>query len=218
MRRIFTICLVLLLLLSAVGCGGENVPSSSKKESEPFSWNEDIPYAVYEYNITLLNWETINVSASGKARAGNPAWGYHIVTNVEEVEDFVAACEQNLRENYDEFYLFPEEEEHPHQDPFPYKYLGSTREQTFDETFFVSQDLLIIDLCGSGCLEMQSRPEELRIKDGIVSLQIRHGGRYSTTADNSGNILLIPVPKGCSSAQVEIIRVNEWIESASDVI
>ena len=219
MKKNASFFLAFLLLLSLVGC---------EKESDAFQMNYEIPYASYEYDISYrydfiaegepANISLYNVTSTAAHKThGSPACGYAIVTDIMELEDFAAACEQNLRENYDDIYLFPGEEEDPYQSPFPYRYLGNTQETNFNEAFFASQDLLIVDLCGYGFLKMWSRPEEIQIEDGIARVQIRYGGRGSTTASNAGNLLLIPLPKGCSRAEVTVVLEKDWYESTSDV-
>lgn len=219
MKKIFVICLILLLLLSASGC---------QEEVAPFSPNEEIPYVSYGYDIirtydrtsedTITNVTLINLTSSGVHTTwGGLASGYNIVTSVEGLENFAAACETNLRKYYDDYYLFPDEEEQPHQHPFSTKYLGSTKELTFDETFFASQDLLIVDLCGYGYIDLKSRPETLEFRANAALITIQYGYRSSSTDSNKGNILLIPVQKGCRVAQVEFVLIREWSDIGSDM-
>lgn len=219
MKKYFVLCLVLLLLLSAVGC---------KNEVAPFSPNEEIPYVSYGYDIirtydrtpedTITNVRLINLTSSGVHTTwGGLASGYDIVTSVEGLEDFAAACEANLRKYHDDYYLFPDEEEQPHQHPFSSRYLGSTEDLTFNETFFASQDLLIVDLCGYGFIDLVSRPETLEFQANAALITIQYGYRSSSTNSNKGNIFLIPVPKGCRVAQLEFVLIREWSDIGSDM-
>lgn len=205
MKKLRLLSLIIIILLSAVGCG---------QKVGPFQMNSEIPYASYCYNIERRSeGASYNVTATGEMSGlGKLASGYHFVTGTAELEDFAAACEARLRRDYADDYNWPGEEEKPNRHEFPSWYGGHTQKLTFDETFFASQDLLIVDYCGYGYLEIVSRPEEIRIENSVVNLKIFYGYDYSTTADNCGNILLIPVPKGCNTAVLEFVEIEEWCD------
>ena len=211
MKKILSLFLVLLLLLAVTGC---------KEEVEPCQMNKEIPYVAYCYSMVWdENGVLYNVTGTGKHSGATPfAAGYHFIRSATELEEYAVDCEEWLRREYADDYNWPGEEEKPNRDEFRSWYGGHTQKLTFDETFFATQDLLIVDYCGYGFLELESRPEEIRVENGVVFLQIRYGGTASTTATNVGHILLLPVEKGCSSTEVEYVRVDEWFESVCDVV
>ena len=110
-KKIFALCLVLLLFLSAVGC---------KEEVAPCQMNKEIPYVAYGYSMVWdENSVLYNVTGTGKqGGTTHLASGYSFIRSAAELDDYAATCEERLRREYADDYNWPGEEEKPNRHEF----------------------------------------------------------------------------------------------------
>ena len=87
--------------------------------------------------------------------------------------------------------------------------LTSVTEEAYDDAFFAEHDLLLVDLCMEGSVNLYFYPEKLKINGETVSLKVRYDHDNAYTADSAGQYVLIPIPKGCTTAEVKLIR-DRW--------
>ena len=87
--------------------------------------------------------------------------------------------------------------------------LTSVTEEAYDGAFFAEHDLLLVDLCKEGAVRLYFYPEKLKINGETVSLEVRYDHDNAYTADSAGQYVLIPIPKGCTMAEVKLIR-DRW--------
>lgn len=208
MKRIIVSVILIFTLLLLGGC--------KKEVTVPFAPNEAIPYIRYEYDICPLDNVVHNLTDTDREITDwDLALGYHIVTSAEELQQYSASCEENLRTKYAQYYNWPQQEENIYLSAFPFSLAEETSDITLDAAFFADSNLLIVDLCGVAAIHLYSRPEQLQITKNQVAVEVAYGGLFSSTADNAGNLLLIPVPKACNYAAIELTEVKEWTNHAN---
>ena len=76
----------------------------------------------------------------------------------------------------------------------------------FDEAFFAESDLLLVDFCAEGAITLYFYPENLKIDGATVSLDVRWDRDNAWTGGCAGQYCLITIPKGCTTAEVNITR------------
>lgn len=81
-----------------------------------------------------------------------------------------------------------------------------------DDAFFDDNDLLLIDLCFGGALELTLTPDAFTVAENRVALSVSFCCRLSSTTDNHGAILLIVIPKGCAVDSRHITLSPDSIE------
>ena len=81
-----------------------------------------------------------------------------------------------------------------------------TKNVEYDEEFFRNNDLLLVDLSMEGPHYARYYPENLEVSGDTVSLDIRWDCDNSFSGCCVGQYCLIAIPKGCTTAALNIIR------------
>ena len=155
--------------------------------------NEALDYSVHYYSIELRDdtepfW---NLSRTGEQKTASTlrfAAGWEILQSTDDL----AALEATIQD-YDANAEFPAARES-----------GGTTSAAYDADFFAEHDLLLVDLCAEGSVDMYYYPEDLKVSGDTVSLHVRWDRANSTTADCAGQYCLITIPKGCTTTDITL--------------
>lgn len=87
-----------------------------------------------------------------------------------------------------------------------------TAELEFDRDFFYEYDVLVLDICVQGALQVTAYPVITAMENEKIAVDFYYGARISTTASNFGTAYFIAIPKGYTDVDINWIQVEEWTE------
>ena len=201
--------------------------SACEKEAAPYAPNYDIQYTTYDYDLStefgnndifeIQNFTKTSNASVRTQEADNKAWyaaGWKILKTTDDWHAFVS-LEDEWKELHHRFLL-----EYITERQYRNRYAEAqllcegdkTAELVFDSRFFDNHNLLLVDLCYCGATKIHLRPENLTVAGNQITLDVCYGGTLTSTGSNSGEICLIPIPKACDTASVNIIYMPEWVE------
>ena len=168
------------------------IPAHFSNE-ELLELNEALDYSVYYYDIGLGDdaepfWNLSRTGAEKKGGALRFAAGWEILRSTDDL----AALEATIQD-YDATAEFPAILES-----------SGTTSAVYDAAFFAEHNLLLVDLCAEGSVDMYYYPEDLKVSGDTVSLHVRWDRANSTTADCAGQYCLITIPKGCTTTDITL--------------
>ena len=85
-----------------------------------------------------------------------------------------------------------------------------TADLTFDEEFFEQNALLLVDISIDDWEHMRARPENLKEKDGTVTVTVCWDMSGDSSCNGVGTLMLIPVSANCTKENVTCEGVN-WL-------
>lgn len=170
----------------------DGIPAHFSNE-ELLELNEALDYSVYYYDIGLGDdaepfWNLSRTGAEEKGGASRFAAGWKILRSTDDL----AALEATIQD-YDASAEFPAVLES-----------SGTTSAVYDADFFAAHELLLVDLCAEGSVDMYYYPEDLKVSGDTVSLHVRWDRANSTTADCAGQYCLITIPKGCTATDITL--------------
>lgn len=89
---------------------------------------------------------------------------------------------------------------------------GSISSDEIDPAFFQEHDMLMVDFADDYAVELYPRLDHLTVSGGTASVDLQYDTRVITTGDNRGVLYLVPIPKGCTSSNVKLVRVTDWTD------
>lgn len=78
------------------------------------------------------------------------------------------------------------------------------------EAIFEEADLLVVDFIGNSANRLYPRLGSLIFEEGLVKIEFQYNMQIASTADNTGVLYFIPIPKGYSVAEVTPVCVTDW--------
>lgn len=208
-KHLLIICLLVITLLFA-GCNEESADQTDP--TIPFAENESLSYVKWEYD----NWHDDNEN-----RDNDAYWQdlNNLSSTAEEEGDIGTILEgHQLLNDYGEYSAFLElliEKKNKCLNLVGVYYepteLVNTCEGSFDETFFETYNLLIVDYCAAGSVRLQTRLGKMTTKDNTATVTLEVEWVPATTASCPGHIYFIPIPKECVNADVNYID-QDWDE------
>ncbi len=185
----------LLLVLSLFACSNKQREESGLgpiPNTEKYRVNEEIPCEQYDYDKSGGDWD-VNLTGIGeKRKLGLNTYCYLGVQILDDYEtynkirsDAVANQPQRFKKTQNAF-----------------SPVGVTEED------FKQYDFLMVDFLKYGAIALYPRLENLTVEDGKVSVDLLYDAFISSTADNSSVLYFIPIPKGCTEAEVTPIRTS----------
>ena len=189
---IVTLVLVLpiaLIFITANSARPHTADKSLKK------LNPELDYSVYYYSIPLgSDAEPFrNLSGTGceeESGLSRFASGWNILQNTDDLAALDAAI-QTASANKNHANVIQETD--------------GTTDAVYDADFFAENALLLVDLCAENSVTMYFYPQNLKIDGNTVSLNVRWDRDNATTASCAGQYCLIPVPKDCTAADLNLI-------------
>ena len=202
LKPISAIVLILCLLL-ACGCG-----QAEPEETEPsfeIPAGPELQYVRFDYNIALDYLTDERYCLSRNLSGTNAMTQEHIYPGYRLIE---------FSEEYDRFMDVLEQQSEARQAGLTEVFRSEGLEIKRD--FWAENQLLALDLCVFGALrQIKAEPVITKMENGgELVVDFYYGADISTTADNSGVLLLVVIPRSYSFASVDInwIRVEEWTE------
>ena len=177
----------LLLTLLIFGCStlgeGEAIPPNT----EDYKINAQIPCEQYNYNNPLCS-DAINLTEIGSKEDNFHYLGVQILSNYETYETILTKA---LARRHDEDTPLISE-----------KVQSAFSDREITEADFEQYDFLMVDFMRYWAIRLYPRLEDLTIEDGTVYINLMYDAFISSTADNAGVLYFIPIPKGCTEAEV----------------
>ena len=182
--------------------------NNSNPELERLNFELDYTTSYYDYPNELYKDETEEAFHNlTNTRVSDSEWtdlaiGWQIISGEEEY----AAFEKTIRD------VEAAELEYIHQygpDDDDFELISITRKTAsveYNEEFFQTNSLLLVDLCAKGAATARFYPENLEVVGDTVSLDVRWDRDNAWVGSSSGQFCLVVIPKGCTTAELNIIH------------
>ena len=182
-----------LLVLLLFGCGGGFGAEGEAKvpNIEDYEVNKAIPCEQYNYDNSLYD-NAINLTEIGE----DDVMSYLGTQILSDYEAYKEILDSALARQYEDTPWISEKA----QNAFSH---GEITEADFEE-----YDFLMIDFMRYYAIRLYPRLENLTFEDGKVCVDLMYDAFIASTADNSGVLYFIPIPKGCTEAEVTPIYTS----------
>ena len=200
LKRISTILLILCLLLA---CGCRQAEPEETEPSFEIPSGPELQYVRFDYNIELdyltdeRYYLSRNLSGTNAMTQEHIFPGYRLIELSEEYDCFMDVLEQQSNARHAGLTeVFRSEGLEP---------------KRID--FWAENQLLALDLCVFGALrQIKAEPVITKMDEGELVVDFYYGAEISSTADNSGVLFLVVIPRSYSFTSVDInwIRVADW--------
>ena len=222
-RFIAAVCLLSLLCAVLSGCGkpidssgGQPEPSTESQlrvipgghsvNPELKRLNHDLDYAAYDYTypneLYSDDFHNLTGTQSSIPEDADFAIGWRILSGMEDLEAF----EQTV-DDFETACL--EERQRYRSDAEKTDILAAPRRTAaveYDEAFFQTNRLLLIDLCARSTFDAYFYPENLEVNGDTVRLDIRWDSSSAIAGTSAGQFCLIVIPTGCTNAELNLIH------------
>ena len=168
-------------------------PNAKPPETENYSFNEEIPCEEYRYEQATFGQldDLTNITGIGQQiPQTSQSLGVQIITDYESYATILAKAFGTVDSNSESWVNYF------------HKMHSAFRGTKITEETFEEYDLLMVDFYFLGAIELYPRLENLTIEDGKVSVDLLYDSFSSSTADNKSVLYFIPIPKGCTEAEV----------------
>lgn len=222
-RFIAAVCLLSLLCAVLSGCGkpidfsgGQTEPSAESQllvipgghsvNPELKRLNHDLDYAAYDYaypnELYSDDFHNLTGTQTSATEDADLAIGWRILSDMEDwealaqtVDDFETACFEE-RQRY-------------RSDAEKTDILAAPRRTAaveYDEAFFQTNSLLLIDLCARSTFDAYFYPENLEVASDTVRIDVRWDSSSAIAGTSAGQFCLIVIPTGCTNAELNLIH------------
>lgn len=215
------ILLVLLSFLLALLCGCSTAPSAMAALSA-----QDVIHSQLFYNLDIslfpeLNEEGVlfrNITETGACPnlTGGVAAGWMVLSNSYDLSAVQAAVDQWDTALIAAYARHNGIAETDARSKFYYTLFSDDINDAvlvYDKEFFITQNLLMIDICCEGAIWIDLKVSDPQVVEDRYDVDLYYGKGISSTADNAGVICLIPIPKECNFATVNINMIEAWSEA-----
>ena len=205
MRKRILFAVILSVLLSFfVGCSKKELPPPPGEveipNTENYRVNEDIPCEQYNYN-NAIDIDAINLTEVGSKEDNVHYLGVQILSDYETYKAILtkalARHDEHIAKHFKEYIPLISEKV---QSAFP--------DRAITEADFAQYDFLMVDFMRYRAIRLYPRLEDLTREGGTVYITLLYDAFISSTADNAGVLYFIPIPKGCTEAEVTPIQTS----------
>lgn len=211
LTRLISCALLLCLLLS--GCADGTV-----EETAAPTGSSDAVWAYDEVNPALeklnydLDYTTVYYDYPGELSGARAGEEFRNLSGTQVLDDEQAELAVGWRILSDETELRAFEQtaadvEESAAEP-AYRLISMTRRTAsveYNEEFFRENNLLLVDLCAESHAVARFYPENLAVSGDTASLDLRWDSDSSCVGSSAGQYCLIPVPKDCTAAELNLI-------------
>lgn len=211
LTRLISCALLLCLLLS--GCADGTV----EETTAPTGSNDEV-LAYHEVNPALeklnydLDYTTVCYDYPGELSGARAGEEFRNLSGTQVLDDEQAELAVGWRILSDETELRAFEQtaadvEESAAEP-AYRLISMTRRTAsveYNEEFFRENNLLLVDLCAESHAVARFYPENLAVSGDTASLDLRWDSDSSCVGSSAGQYCLIPVPKDCTAAELNLI-------------
>lgn len=217
LTRLIFAALLLCFLLS--GCAfSENSSVSTEPETEEQTTEVPDPWAYHEINPALeklnydLDYTTVYYDYPGELSGDRAGEEFRNLSGTQVLDDEQTELAVGWRILSDETELRAFEQtaadvEESAVEP-AYRLISMTRRTAsveYNEEFFRENNLLLVDLCAESHAVARFYPENLAVSGDTASLDLRWDSDSSCVGSSAGQYCLIPVPKDCTAAELNLI-------------
>ncbi len=214
-KRWFCILLSLILTITLFGCkdsnvavqntGGTQTPehttaqltgeggSGEVPNTENYRVNEEIACEQYDYD-NAGGWDMSNLTETGAVVKDG-------------MNDHFASFAALILSDYDSYSTLWENVLENQSVSFE-KSTQCVLPEGITEEIFEQHDLLMIDFMKYGAMSLYPRLENLCMEDSKVSIDLQYDGFFTSAGNNHGVMYFIPIPKGCTEAEVTPIHTS----------
>ncbi len=211
LTRLISCALLLCLLLS--GCADGTV-----EETAAPTGSADAVWAYHEVNSALeklnydLDYTTVYYDYPGELSGDRAGEEFRNLSGTQVLDDEQTELAVGWRILSDETELRAFEQtaadvEESAVEP-AYRLISMTRRTAsveYNEEFFRENNLLLVDLCAESHAVARFYPENLAVSGDTASLDLRWDSDSSCVGSSAGQYCLIPVPKDCTAADLNLI-------------
>ena len=211
LTRLISCALLLCLLLS--GCADGTV-----EETAAPTGSADAVWAYHEVNSALeklnydLDYTTVYYDYPGELSGARAGEEFRNLSGTQMLDDEQTELAVGWRILSDETELRAFEQtaadvEESAVEP-AYRLISMTRRTAsveYNEEFFRENNLLLVDLCAESHAVARFYPENLAVSGDTASLDLRWDSDSSCVGSSAGQYCLIPVPKDCTAAELNLI-------------
>lgn len=211
LTRLISCALLLCLLLS--GCADGTV-----EETAAPTGSADAVWAYHEVNSALeklnydLDYTTVYYDYPGELSGARAGEEFRNLSGTQMLDDEQTELAVGWRILSDETELRAFEQtaadvEESAVEP-AYRLISMTRRTAsveYNEEFFRENNLLLVDLCAESHAVARFYPENLAVSGDTASLDLRWDSDSSCVGSSAGQYCLIPVPKDCTAADLNLI-------------
>ncbi len=89
---------------------------------------------------------------------------------------------------------------------------GSIAADEIDPAFFQEHDILMVSFVADFAAKFYPRLDHLNVSDSAASIDLQYDLEYIVIGSNRGVLYLVPIPKGCTSSNVNLVYVTDWTD------
>ena len=195
----------MLLMLFIFGCSNHSIGigGAEPPNTENYEANEKIACEQYNYNNPIYT-DAINLTEIGgrDTEHGSSYYlGFQILSDYDAYEAILSKAlarrDENLAKHFNEDIPLISE-----------KVQSAFSHGELTEADFMQYDFLMVDFMRYRAIRLYPRLENLTFEDGKVCVDLMYDAFIASTADNSGVLYFIPIPKGCTEAEVTPIQTS----------